>query len=190
MKNVIVIVGHPNIKASYANKHIINLLSQEKNVELRILSDLYPDFNINVEAEQSALLIADIIIFQYPLYWYNVPPILKLWIDEVLTYGFAFGKTGDKLRGKNLWLSITVGGLKSSYSVGGYNNFEFDQLLFPLYQTANHSGMKLTQVVNSFQMEYIPDFQNNLDDVKARAEEHANKLLELIRGMNKKSHIQ
>ena len=60
----------------------------------------YPDFQIDVEHEQSALLAHDRVIFQFPMYWYSVPPLLKKWLDDVLTYGFAYGSSGDKLAGR------------------------------------------------------------------------------------------
>ncbi len=181
MKNVLVLLAHPNIDESHANKLIINELKQIKTVAVRDLSKLYPDFKINVEAEHDALLKANIIVFQFPLFWYSVPPILKQWMDSVLTHGFAFGENGDRLKDKELWVSVTAGGPEDSYSSNGYNNYKLEQLLYPLYQTANHTHMKLTQVVKSFKMEYIPNIQNNLEDVELKAKEHASILLNLIK---------
>lgn len=189
MKNIVLIVGHPDLTNSYANKYIVNRLSQERNIDIRILSSLYPDFEINIESEQRALLNSDIIILQYPLYWYSVPPILKQWMDKVFTYGFAFGKEGDKLKGKELWLSITTGGPEHSYSPKGYNKFQLEELLHPLSQTANHANMKLTHIVKSFSMEFIPNIQNNLTDVESRASKHASSLLNLIRQLEPESNV-
>lgn len=42
-------------------------------------------------AEQEKLLWADTIIFQFPLWWYTMPAILKGWVDRVFTYRFAYG---------------------------------------------------------------------------------------------------
>ncbi len=56
---------------------------------MRDIAKLYPNFNIDAKTEQEALLNADRIIFQYPIYWYNIPPVLKQWFDQVLTYGFT-----------------------------------------------------------------------------------------------------
>jgi len=45
----------------------------------------------DVLAEQEKLLWADTIIFQFPLWWYTMPAILKGWVDRVFTYHFAYG---------------------------------------------------------------------------------------------------
>ena len=55
----------------------------------------------DVRAEQEKLLWADTIVFQFPLWWYGMPAILKGWFDRVFVSGFAFGKdpaTGRRLR--------------------------------------------------------------------------------------------
>ncbi|RTL87458.1 flavodoxin family protein [Ancylobacter aquaticus] len=62
----------------------------------------YPDFTIDVEREQQLLLEHDRIVLQFPMYWYSMPPLLKKWLDDVLTYNFAYGSKGDKLKGKDL----------------------------------------------------------------------------------------
>ena len=51
---------------------------------MRDIFQLYPDYKIDVSAEQEALLRHDTIILQYPMFWFNMPAILKLWFDEVL----------------------------------------------------------------------------------------------------------
>ncbi|MFI7817770.1 NAD(P)H-dependent oxidoreductase, partial [Acinetobacter baumannii] len=56
-----------------------------------------------------ALLRHDTIILQYPMFWFNMPAILKLWFDEVFTYQFAYGSQGDKLKDKKVIISMTVG---------------------------------------------------------------------------------
>ncbi len=60
-----------------------------EGVEIRSLYQLYPDFNIDIAAEQEALSRADLIVWQHPMQWYSIPPLLKLWIDKVL-----FGTAG------------------------------------------------------------------------------------------------
>ena len=58
------------------NKSILAEVKQAlPEVELDILSDLYPDYQIDVAAEQEKLRQVDVIVFQYPLYWYAVPSL-------------------------------------------------------------------------------------------------------------------
>jgi putative NADPH-quinone reductase len=93
---------------------LANCLEKE-NVVVRNLNQLYPDYKIDVKTEQEFLLKADTIIFQYPLFWYNVPSILKEWMDSVFTYGFAFGKGNYQLEGKKIIVSFTTGSWSKDY---------------------------------------------------------------------------
>ncbi|MFE7960947.1 NAD(P)H-dependent oxidoreductase [Streptomyces sp. NPDC057413] len=98
----------------------------------------------DVRAEQEKLLWADMIIFQFPLWWYTMPAILKGWVDRVFTYHFAYGvgehsdtKYGERfgegtLAGRRALLSVTVGGPQSHYSARGING-PIDDLLFPIH---------------------------------------------------------
>lgn len=180
MKNVLVLLAHPDIEKSFANRTIINSIKDHKNIQIRDLSSLYPDFNVDAAAEQQELIPADLIIFQYPLHWYNIPPVLKQWLDSVFTYGFAFGKKGDKLKGKDMLLSLTIGGAESSYSPEGHNRFNTDEMLIPMKQVANHIGMNYLNPVKSYEMEYLPKIRGNKKEVEYKALNHSKELLEII----------
>lgn len=161
MSRVLVISGHPNLSESNTNKIIVeSLRSHIDNIEVRQLDDLYPHYDIDVPREQQALIEADIVILQFPFYWYSVPALLKKWIDDVFCYDFAYGSRGDKLHGKDVILSFTIGGPKESYNPLGYNHFPIEQLLQPLQQTAYLSGMNFHAPIYSHGMVYIPGVYN------------------------------
>ena len=120
MKNVLIISGHTNLAASVANKTILETLNERlPEAEIVKLDELYPDFKIDVEAEQQKLLRADIIVLQFPLFWYSAPSILERWMEETFRHGFSHGSTGDKLKGKKLVLSFTTGAPEALYSHKG-----------------------------------------------------------------------
>ncbi len=97
----------------------------------------------DVLAEQEKLLWADTIIFQFPLWWYSMPAILKGWVYRVFTFHFAYGvgehsdtQYGERfgegtLAGRRALLSVTVGGPESHYAARGING-PIDDLLFPI----------------------------------------------------------
>lgn len=75
MKNVLIISGHTNLAASVANKTILETLNERlPEAEIVKLDELYPDFKIDVEAEQQKLLRADIIVLQFPFSGTPHPP--------------------------------------------------------------------------------------------------------------------
>ena len=81
-------------------------------------------------------------------------------MDDVFHYGFAYGSEGDKLKGKKLIASFTIGGPAQSYDPLGYNHFPIAELLKPLQQTAYLTGMDLQAPVYSHGMVYIEGVYN------------------------------
>ena len=138
---ILVILAHPNIEQSRINKALRDKVQDLHNVTIHELYSCYPDFKIDVAKEQSLLVASDVIVFQFPFYWYSSPALLKEWEDTVLTYGFAYGSDGTALKGKKLQIVISTGGPEDAYTPKGYNNFTITQLLTPFEQTANLCGM-------------------------------------------------
>ena len=98
----------------------------------------------DIMREQEKLLSSDGVVFQFPLYWYSMPAIMKGWVERVYAYSFAYGvgehserRWGDrfgegKMSGKRAMLLITAGGWESPYSARGVNG-PMDDLLFPIH---------------------------------------------------------
>ena len=85
-----------------------------------------------LQAEMDKLAWADFVLFQFPLWWFSLPAILKGWVDRVFAMGFSYTQqqrheTGV-FRGKRAMLSFTTGGLPSSYVPGGSHG-DIDELL-------------------------------------------------------------
>jgi putative NADPH-quinone reductase len=96
----------------------------------------YPRFEIDIGLEQQRLLDHDVIVLQFPMFWYSTPSLIKEWQDLVLEHGFAYGKGGDKLAGKCLILAVTAAGKKDAYAEQGYQKHPIRTFLTPLEQTA------------------------------------------------------
>lgn len=178
---VLMIVSHPNLNNSIANRTIVeHIKSSVDNLEVRHIEALYPDFKIDVEAEQQALLSADIIILQHPFYWYSTPAGLKQWMDVVLGYGFAFGHDGDKLKGKHFIQSLTVGGPEESYKATGYNHFTIEELLRPMEQTVYLTQMVHHGFIHTHRNAYIAGAYNSQREVQANGLAQAERLVDFI----------
>ncbi|AKJ27991.1 NAD(P)H-dependent oxidoreductase [Caldimonas brevitalea] len=141
---IVLLAAHPHLHLSNVTRSLLaaaRALPPEV-VQVRDLYALYPDYLIDVGAEQAALASAQLVVWLHPLQWYSMPPLMKLWLDEVLTYGWAYGRSGDHLRGKDVWLVTSTGGPESSYHPGSYNRYFFDAFLPPYEQTAVLCGMR------------------------------------------------
>ena len=93
-------------------------------------------------AEQARLAEAQMLVLMHPVQWYSMPALLKLWLEEVLTWGWAYGPGGAARHGKDLWLVATTGGPEESYHPQSYNRYFFDAFLPPYEQTAALCGMR------------------------------------------------
>ncbi|MEC0246346.1 NAD(P)H-dependent oxidoreductase [Paenibacillus chitinolyticus] len=139
--NVLVLIAHPQLNHSRVNRRWKQELESVPDVTIHDLYAQYPDEHIDVKSEQSLLHSHDRIVFQFPFYWYSTPPLLKKWMEEVFTYGWAYGPGEKALQGKELILAISIGGPEHSYRVGGYNHYTISELTRPLQATANLTGM-------------------------------------------------
>jgi glutathione-regulated potassium-efflux system ancillary protein KefF len=145
---ILVLVAHPELEESRANRRLLRAAqalqqaSRPGRLAVRDLYALYPDYLIDVGAEQQALAAARLVVWQQPIRWYGMPPLLKLWLDDVLTFGWAYGPAGTALRGKDLWLVASTGGPEESYRPDSYNRYFFDAFMPPYEQTAALCGMR------------------------------------------------
>ncbi|WP_130480281.1 NAD(P)H-dependent oxidoreductase [Sphaerotilus mobilis] len=141
---VLVLLAHPDLHRSRVNRRLAQAARDlpPGRVEVRDLYALYPDYALDVAAEQAALSAADLVVWLHPIQWYAPPALMKLWIDEVLTLGWAYGHGGDALQGKDLWLACSTGAREEAYHPTGYNRHFFDAFLPPLEQTAALCGLR------------------------------------------------
>lgn len=140
-KTVLLLFAHPSVRRSEVNRPMFDIAQQLDGITCVDLYATYPNFKIDIDKEQRRLLAHDVIIFQFPLYWYSTPAILKEWQDLVLEYGFAYGKGGTALAGKTFFCALSAGGSEQAYQTDGYNHFKIRELLYPLEQTASLTQM-------------------------------------------------
>ena len=141
-KKIALIYAHPAPNKSKVNKYLLQAVQYAEHVVVRDLYELYPNMFINAEAEQQLLIESDVIIFQFPIYWFSSPAILKEWMDRVLSGGFAYGAS-NQLVDKELMLCVTTGGTEDSYQEGGRHGAPLDVYLQPFKQTGLFCKMKL-----------------------------------------------
>jgi putative NADPH-quinone reductase len=152
----LVLLSHPRLERSVANARLVHAIEGMEGVEVRHLEARYPDGRIDVASEQSAVAHARRLVFQFCFNWYATPPLLKQWMDEVLTVGWAYGPHGDALKGKTLQLAITCGASEGSYAPGGYNRHPIGELLLPLQTTAEFCGMRFADPLVLYDVPNVP----------------------------------
>lgn len=141
-KKILVLYAHPSQERSEINKPLFDATKRHPSVTAVDLYAEYPTFRINIDKEQQRLVEHDVVVFMFPLYWYSTPAILKEWQDLVLEYNFAYGANGNALEGKTFLCVLSAGGSEAAYKEDGFNHFTLRELLRPLEQTANLTGMR------------------------------------------------
>jgi len=174
MAKVLVLFAHPALERSRVHRRLLDAVPPTPDLTLHDLYEAYPRLDIDVPREQQLLVEHDVIVFQYPFYWYSTPPILKQWMDLVLEHGWAYGSAGNALVGKTFLCAISAGGREEAYCSEGYNRFTVRQLLAPVEQTARLCGM-----------EFLPPFvvfgTHSLDDQSIGVQgERYSRLLEAL----------
>lgn len=144
MADVVVIAAHPSLERSRVNRALLRAARAlgAARVDVRDLYALYPDYWIDADAERAALAAARLVVWQHPIHWYGMPPLMRLWQDEVLGFGWAYGPGGRALEGKDLWLVATTGDPAAAYRPDGWNRYFFDAFVPPYEQAAALCGMR------------------------------------------------
>ncbi|AFI90677.1 flavodoxin family protein [Pectobacterium parmentieri] len=174
----LIILAHPDIENSIANRTIVTELQHGiVDLEIRNIFQLSPDYKINVKEEQSALLRHELIILQYPMYWYNMPAILKVWFDLVFTYQFAYGSKGDKLKDKTLLPSLTVGQPEYNFALGNSSPL-MEDLLMPIKMSAEYAQMHYIDPVVLYDTSTVSGHTES--NIRYKAEIHSQRLKGII----------
>jgi putative NADPH-quinone reductase len=135
-RRLLVLFAHPSLERSEINRHRLAVARDCAEATVVDLYAEYPDYRIDIAAEQERLRAHDVLMFLFPLYWYSTPALLKEWQDLVLEYGFAYGSEGRALAGKYFIAACSAGGPASAYGAEGFNHYSLRELLRPLEQTA------------------------------------------------------
>jgi glutathione-regulated potassium-efflux system ancillary protein KefF len=148
----LVIVSHPYPEQSHVVKALQQTVEQMPDVVVRNLEALYgtDPKAFDVAAEQAASDAADRIVFLFPIHWFNLTPMLKAYLNEVWTYGWAFGPEGTSLQGKELVVVATAGAAEPTYSPSGLIRSTMDEVLTPLKASALYVGMEYSRPLAFF----------------------------------------
>ena len=145
---ILIIHAHPYPSRSRATHALLQSAQTLPEVVVHSLYERYPDFDIDVAAEQAALTRAQLTVWLHPLYWYSVPGLMKHYFDKVLALGWAYGgnhekgeSSGRALHGKHCLWAPSTGGDGEAYSATGIHANAFAEFVTPVEMTARFCGM-------------------------------------------------
>lgn len=122
-------------------------------------------FSTDVLSEQEKVEWCDLMIWQFPLYWFSVPAILKGWIDKVFSMGKFYdnGKIFDRgfSVGKKAILSVTTGGPRKNYVDENYGSIS--SILFPIHRgILEFLGFSVLQPEIVYSVERLADTERRI----------------------------
>lgn len=136
-QSILIIAAHPAFHRSRANRALRLAAEGAPYVTIHDLYEAYPDFLIDIKAEQAKIEAHDHIVLLHPFFWYSAPSIVKEWLDLVLEFGWAYGDGGTALVGKTWTQAVTAGAPEETYMPKGRNRFTIEELLRPFEATAH-----------------------------------------------------
>jgi len=122
---------------------------------------LNDSFSDEIKAEMDDVLWADMLVFNFPLWWSTTPAILKGWLDKVLAIGFSYHprdkhyETGI-LKGKKAFCCVTCGGSEEAYSKSGEHGDILDILHHLNHGTLNYCGISVYPPFLSWRAHLMP----------------------------------
>lgn len=183
---ILVVSGHTDLKNnSFANKIILERLQEIlPEAEYVYLNSEYPDWKFDVDREQNRLRNADVIVLQFPFFWYGVPSLMHKWMEEVFVHGFSHGSKGKALAGKKLLVSFTSGAPEELYQTGGIQGYPVDDFLIPLKQFAKACSMEWAGYIYSGGLSYASRHDDEkLRQMRAKSLLHAERVAEKVRSL-------
>ncbi|MCT6858948.1 NAD(P)H-dependent oxidoreductase [Apilactobacillus sp. EABW-1NA] len=155
----LVLVSHPEYDNSMTEAFLKQCQSDIENVDWVVLDNIQTEFTFDKEQEQQRLTQYDRILFQFPMYWYSAPALMKKYEDDVFTKNFIAYEQEGKLKGKEIGIITTLGDPIKDYQVGGREGFSISELLKPYQAIAQRGQMKFLKPFVISQFAYMTDAQ-------------------------------
>lgn len=131
---VVILLAHPNLNESEANKALLEAVYNPADVDLY---NLYNEKQYTITEWANIMAKASFVIFQFPFLWMAAPSKLKEWQDEVMN---SLAKT-PAIAGKPIMIVTTTGWSQEAYRSGGKVGFTIDELLRPYQAGMTYAGM-------------------------------------------------
>ena len=138
----LVILIHPYFEKSVVNRRLVAEYAKHPDrIMVHHLESVYPDGRIDVQAEQALMDSHGSIVLQFPIFWFNCPPLLKTWLDQVWCMGWAFGRAdGGALKNRPIGVVTSAGVEEKEFSHTGGTRHPMSEVLSPFECSTTYVG--------------------------------------------------
>lgn len=135
MKTTVVFFAHPYLEYSNSNRELLNFYERQQQFTFRDLYEEYPDFHIPGFKERKRIVNFDRYIFHFPVIWFGVPPLLRLWIDEVFDPNWLLEHHENPFENKDVYILVTTRSKEKSFGRAGKHHYTVEELISGLIVT-------------------------------------------------------
>lgn len=164
----LILLDHPNYSDSVVNRKWIEEIEKyPEEFTVRILQDHIKDSGFNIAEEQKIVEGHDSLVLQFPIYWFSCPSVMKKWLDEVVSLGWAFGE-GDEFLNKKIAIGASFGVSRENLSRNGSYRYSPDEIFIPFETSCTYAGAKFVGYHGFYGAEHDP----KAEDIEANAKEY------------------
>lgn len=149
MKKTLAIFAHPYFEYSTTNIELIKAYSASDQLVFKDLYEEYPDFHIATFRERKRIVEYERLVFHFPLIWFGLPPLLRLWIDEVFDMSWK-AEHDHPLINKDAIIIVTIGAAEKHYQKNGLYHTTIEELMKPLTLSLEVNGIEVREIISVF----------------------------------------
>ena len=164
--------AHPFLEFSPANRELLKIYEHDANFFVKDLYDEFPDLHIPAFRERKRVLDYDRFIFHFPLIWFGMPPLLRLWLDEISDSHWLDGTETNPFKDKEVYILITSRNKEESFCKQGKYCYTVEELISGLLVTLKVFNANIKCIYTVFEAEVQSG---------AQLTEHGSKFLEILK---------
>lgn len=150
MKKTLAIFAHPYFEYSTTNAELIKAYESSGRLTFKDLYEEYPDFHIATFKERKRIGEYERLVFHFPLIWFGLPPLLRLWIDEVFDMSWK-AESDHPLMNKDAVIIVTIGATEANYQPTGLYKTTIEELMKPLTLSLEVNGINVREIIAVYQ---------------------------------------
>lgn len=155
----LVLVAHPDLVTSTSQQFLMQagIALQDNVTYVDLQAELLQKGRFDIVEEWERLRQYERYIFQFQLYWYQAPAVLKIWLDTVFDGSAKMYQWAQHLQQKELGIVVVAGVKASEYQSAGRERVTMDALLSPYVAFAHHFHMILNKPLLIHQFRYLTE---------------------------------
>ena len=160
MKKTLAIFAHPYFEYSTTNVELIKAYESSENLIFKDLYEEYPDFHIATFKERKRIREYERLVFHFPLIWFGLPPLLRLWIDEVFDMSWkAENENNHPLINKDAIIIVTIGATEENYQKDGLYKTTIEELMKPLTLCLEVMGIQINEIIPVYHADDLEEIE-------------------------------